>query len=270
MPSFDNIDEKSLLKLKKYGFCIDKTKSIHEQIRYIGKSTLILYKTNKLLIQGSKDNVIDTVKLIEFLGIVKKIKTFVGLAVGTDETLKGDTFGGIVVAGFKADDNIRKDLIEMGVKDSKKLIRPQIVELAMMIIEKYPKNFHVEDVSPKTYNQYMSKMNVTKLLDKLHLRCYNKLSKNAIFIVDKYPGCDVGDIRETKADSKYPEVAAASIIARYYGLLQIKNLEQSAGFFIPFGSSNVESGLLELRKKDLDPSLYVKVNFRNVVSYFER
>ena len=42
-----------------------------------------------------------------------------------------------------------------------------------------------------------------------------------------------------------------------------------AGFFIPLGSTNVGSGLLELRKKSLDKSDYVKVKFKNVMKFFE-
>ena len=41
--------------------------------------------------------------------------------IGTDESLKGDSFGGIVVAGVKADDEVRKKLEDLGVRDSKKL-----------------------------------------------------------------------------------------------------------------------------------------------------
>jgi len=113
------------------------------------------------------------------------------------------------------------------------------------------------------------KMNVTQIMDLLHKKCYTKLARTAVHIVDKYPGCSVGNIMETKAESKYYEVAAASIIARYFGLMQIRTLEMKAGFFIPFGSSNVESALLEIRKKSLDPSKLVKMKFRNVIRFFE-
>ena len=269
MVSYDNINECKIKKLKKYGYELVKTKTIHEKIRYVGKTTIVLYKTGKLLIQGSKKNVDETKKLVEYLDIVKLNKQIKGLAVGTDETLKGDTFGGIVVAGFKADDDIRKELNRLGVKDSKQMINPEIVKLAQTLIKKYPKNYCVESLTPKEYNKMNLRSNVTKILDKLHKKCYSKLSRTGLHIVDLYPGCSVGHVKEKKAESKYLEVAAASIIARYHGLKQIRELEHKAGFFIPLGSTDVESALLEIKKKSLNPKDYVKLKFRNVVKFFE-
>jgi ribonuclease HII len=268
MVSYDNISEKKLKQIKKHGYEQIDTKTQYELVRYKGPTNIVLYNTGKLLIQGSEQNVNDAKKLIKFLGITTPDKKLAGLAVGSDETLKGDTFGGIVVAGFKADDKIRDEIVKMGVKDSKQLLRPDIVKLAQELIEKFPNNYHVESLRPKEYNQLNMILNVTKILDKLHARCCAKLSRSAIHIVDKYPGCVVGDIIEAKADSKYPEVAAASIIARYAGLKQIKELEMEAGFFIPLGSTHVDSALLELEKKTLDPKNYVKLKFKNVVRHF--
>ncbi len=268
MVSIDNVTEKSLKRLKKYGFKEEKPKSDRELIRYAGATTLTLFKTGKLLIQGSEQDVKETKKIAEFLGIGESPK-FSGVAVGTDETLKGDTFGGIVVCGFKADDSIRDELKEIGVRDSKSLLKPEIVRLAKELIEKFPDNYHVENIFPKQYNKLNIKMSVTEILDQLHKKCYNKLARTAVHIVDEYPGCSVGNIVEKKAESKYFEVAAASIIARYFGLKQIRELEMKAGFFIPLGSSNVESGLLELRKKSLDKADYVKIKFKNVIKFFE-
>ncbi|AJF62115.1 TPA: hypothetical protein HA239_05995 [Candidatus Woesearchaeota archaeon] len=267
MASFDNVTKTGLKKIKKYGFKEEKPKSKHEEIRLSGSCSIILYKTGKLLVQGKKENTAEAEKLLLFTGAIKKEKSR-PMSVGSDETLKGDTFGGIVVAAFMADDTIRKELKGLGVKDSKKLLKPQIVKLGEELIGRYPKNYHVESLYPREYNAMIAKNNTTKLLDNLHLKCYNKLSKKAIHIVDLYPGCSVGDIREKNADSKYPEVSAASIIARYFALIQIRELEHKAGFFIPFGSTNVESGLLELKKKSLDPADYVKMNFSNVISFF--
>ena len=71
MVSYDNINECKIKKLKKYGYELVKTKTIHEKIRYVGKTTIVLYKTGKLLIQGSKKNVDETKKLVEYLEIVK-------------------------------------------------------------------------------------------------------------------------------------------------------------------------------------------------------
>ena len=271
MVSFDNINEKSLKKLKKYGFDFVKIKSKHENVRLKGMSNLVLYKTGKLLVQGSKSNVEETVKLINFLGITKAKKKFSGIAIGSDETLKGDTFGGIVVAAFKANDKLREELKDLGVKDCKAMLKPDCVKMANKLIDKYPKNFHVENIYPKEYNNLNNKNNVTEILDMLHKKCYKKLarSKKIIHIIDLYPGCSIGNIKENRAESKYYEVVAASIIARYYALMQVRDLERKAGFFIPLGSTHVSSALLEIKKKSLNPKDYVKMKFKNVEEFFQ-
>ena len=104
MVSFDDVNEKELKRLKKYGYEFIKPKSKQEIARLKGKTTLVLYKTGKLLIQGKKQDIEETTKLINFLCIAKGKKGVSGVAIGTDESLKGDTFGGIVVAGFMADE----------------------------------------------------------------------------------------------------------------------------------------------------------------------
>ena len=113
MTSFDNVDEKSVKKVKKYGYKEEKTKGKHEVARFKKDATLILYTTGKLLVQGSKENVEEAVKLVKYLNIPKISNCIRGCAIGSDETLKGDTFGGLVVAGFKADDEIREKLVDM-------------------------------------------------------------------------------------------------------------------------------------------------------------
>ena len=269
MPSFDNVNKENLKRLKRFGYEEIKPKSKLEEVRMKGNATIVLYKTGKLLVQGKKNDVEEAAKLLNFAYITEEKKGVTGFAVGSDESLKGDTFGGIVVAGFLADGDIRKDLKNMGVKDSKKLLNPDIVLIATQLIEKFPKNYHVENIFPEEYNKMNVRHSVTEILDLLHGKCFSKLSRGkVIHIVDEYPGCSVGDIRETHAESKYLEVAAASVIARYFALKQIRDLEMKAGFFIPLGSSNVESALLELKKKSLDPCEYVKLKFRNVSELF--
>jgi ribonuclease HIII len=265
--SIDNVGLTDLKKIKKFGFKEIKIKAKTEEARFEGISTLILHKSGKLQIQGKKAMVEETLKMLDYVNIGKKTKIS-GVAVGTDESLKGDTFGGIIVAGFLADDDIRSELKKIGVKDSKTLTKPEISSMAQELIAKFPDNYHVENIFPKEYNKLNMVMDVTEILNKLHERCYKKLSRNALHIIDLYPGCSVGDIKETKADSKYLEVSAASVLARYFALMQIRELEHRSGFFIPMGSTSVESGMLEIKKKSLNPADYVKMKFRNVVDFF--
>lgn len=271
MTSYDNVSEDDLKKFRKFGFSEVKTKSKTEAARYAGNANIILYKTGKLLVQGSKENVEEAAKIAKFIGIGTTKENQSGLSIGTDESLKGDTFGGIVVAGFLADPDIRKNLNDMGVRDSKTLHNPDIVRIATELMAKYPNSYHVESILPKEYNKLNARQNVTEILDLLHEKCYKKIAgrkTGIIHIVDLYPNCGVGDVKEHHAESKFPEVAAASVMARYAALMQIQQLSKTAGFFIPLGSTHVESALLELKKKSLKPEEYVKMKFQNVVKFF--
>ncbi len=185
------------------------------------------------------------------------------IVIGSDEVLKGDTFGGIVVAAVKANAEQRQALKNLGVRDSKTLSDRQIQLLAPKIEKNFP--CIVKNIYPEEYNEF--KGSVTDLLNRLHKECYNYL-KPGKHIVDKFPGCAVGDIIETQAESKYPEVAAASIIARAHALHQLYDLSKKAGFKVPKGSSHVQEGLKELKKRNLPPTDFVKLNFKNVQAIF--
>ncbi|MBI4153306.1 hypothetical protein HY497_02185 [Candidatus Woesearchaeota archaeon] len=179
--------------------------------------------------------------------------------IGSDEVLKGDTFGGIVVAGVKANRDNREQLVALGVTDSKLLndsrvlaLAPKIEQLASCI---------VKNIYPHEYNAFRG--SITDMLNHFHKECYNYLQPGT-HIVDKFPGCAVGDIIETHAESKYIEVAAASIIARAHGLKQLNDLSKRAGFTIPKGSTHVAEALKELKERNLHPTEFVKLNFKNV------
>ena len=78
------------------------------------------------------------------------------------------------------------------------------------------------------------------------------------------------DIRETKAESKYLEVAAASILARATALKQLNYLSIKAGFSLPKGSTHVELALIELKERGLDFNKFVKTGFGNVVKFLQK
>ena len=183
--------------------------------------------------------------------------------IGSDEALKGDTFGGIVVAAVKADEKVRAKLVALGVRDSKTITDKKVLQLAPQI-EKIALH-HIKNVFPKTYNLVVD--NQTVLLNALHRECFIAL-KPGKHIVDKYPGCTVGDIIVEKAESKYPEVAAASILARAYALKQLAELSKRAGFTIPKGSTHVATGLKNLKEKGLPADEFVKIKFKNVQAFF--
>lgn len=263
MVVFTDVSKDVVQKLIKRGFILQNPKTVHEEARFIKKdATLVLYTSGKLLVQGKDQEKVAAELRSLHLGQEVAPEIFrkeSGWIIGSDESLKGDTFGGIVVAAVKADHLLRGKLIELGVADSKTLTDAEIIPLAEKIRHLVP--CEIRSLTPEEYNDWAG--NVTELLNTLHLECARDLLPGK-HVVDKYPGCRVGDVIEEKAESKYAEVAAASILARDMALKQLAFLSMQAGFTIPKGSSHVKLALLELQERKLDPKKFLKLHFNNV------
>jgi len=185
--------------------------------------------------------------------------------IGSDETLKGDTFGGIVVCACYTDQT--ENFSAIGVKDSKLLTNEHIMRIGAILLEQYPDNFSFIAFEPKEYNELLSFQNQTHLLNTTHKKVASLLQERFGHIphfVDEFPGCTVGDVAETKAESISLAVAAASIVARYKGLLQFETLSNRAGFKLPMGSTHVKEGLAEALRRGLVLSEFAKLHFKNV------
>ena len=264
MVVFEKVKKEDVEKLVPRGYCKLELKTVYEDFRCSKLGvTLIHYNSGKLLLQGKLENIEEVAKEIRKLNLGKELKPIrfrkqSGWMIGSDESLKGDTFGGLVVAAVKADDSIRDKLIGLGVADSKKLKDEEIKIMANTIKKIAP--CEIKSILPDEYNRYTG---VTGLLNKLHLECAKYLVSGK-HVVDKYPGCTVGDIQETKAESKFVEVAAASVLARAAALKQLSYLSYEAGFTLPKGSTHVKEALQEIKDKKLDMSEFAKLHFRNV------
>jgi ribonuclease HIII len=271
MVTFEKVKKNEALKLTDHGFSSVKTKNEYELLRMKGPVTAVLFSSGKLLLQGAEDKVAQTKDLLLELKIGKLVqkekpqfKQESGPVIGSDEALKGDTFGGLVVAAVMADSIERQKLKEIGVADSKQLNDKEISAIAEQLrkIVKY----HIVSLEPRKYNQLRQMHNMTGLLNLLHMECASKLKidSNAKHIVDQFPGCKTGDVMETKAESKYIEVAAASILARAEARKQIDSLSRKLKIEVPMGSTHVKEALNHLKRKGLPFELFVKLDFRNV------
>lgn len=197
------------------------------------------------------------------------------IQIGSDECLKGDTFGGIIVAGVALDAQGEKTLRGLGVRDSKKIGDACIPGLASLI-KQHALATAIRVLMPEAYNQAIGHREgaTTILLNRLHdevgaeLKANPLIGSSSLHIVDEYPGCTAGDIRETGAESKYLAVAAASILARNAALDQFANLSASAGFPVPKGSTHVKKAMKTLKDKGLNPDDYLKRHFKNVQAIF--
>lgn len=270
MVIFLNIQKEKIQQfLLDHGLALWECKTSYEVLRMKGALTAVLFKSGKLLLQGNDDAVEKYRKLLLSEGYLEDKKpTFVKereVIIGSDESLKGDTFGGLVVAAVMADDKVRQELLFLGVQDSKKIADNDIPFLAVEIEKRT--DHCIESVYPEQYNHHR----LTELLNQLHAHSTNTLQKKqkAVVVVDRYPGCTVGDIRTPHAEDKYLEVAAASILARHEALKQLQALSKELGYPIPKGSTHVKDALEFLKKSAKDPRKFVKMHFINVKRVFE-
>lgn len=171
--------------------------------------------------------------------------------IGTDESGKGDIFGPLVVAAVYVNSSIAKELLKIGVRDSKEIKNGKISSLASQIETITKGNFSVTVLAPPDYNRYYSHFgNLNKLLDHAHSDtiktllskvdspvvitdqfCRNKLT------ISKDPKYSAVKFIQFPKGERYIGVAAASILARNYFELWFAEMEEK-GILLPKGASN--------------------------------
>ena len=208
--------------------------------------------------------------------------TFNVNTIGSDEVGTGDFFGPIVVtATYVSKENI-DFLIDLGVRDSKKITDDKIKKIAPAIIKKIPyTTFILNNTSyNKNWNEDLNMNKIKAILhNKVLVSMKNKNYPYEKIVVDQfvYPAKYFEHIKEakekvtditftTKAEDKCLSVAAASIISRYIFLGEMKKLSQALGMVIPKGAGpNVDEVGMEIVKKYGFDKLYevAKMNFKN-------
>ncbi len=276
------------------GFALTQTKNEYEILRLQKeaprKATLIFYTSGKVLIQCKEEDDAFYKRLaLEKSCVVQPPKKssrtrasasseasvpnsssqYFHNVIGSDETLKGDSFGGLIVVAAYFSKAEEQELLDLGVKDSKLLSDDHILRIAEELEKNYPDKFSIKEYSPLEYNKAVAKMGgVTPLLNKAHEETgnvlKNKFGESLLHIVDEYPGCVVGDKRLPRAESKSLAVAAASIVARARAIEQFNELSKEAGFHIPKGSTHVKEAIQLLIHKNLPVDKFLKLHFKNV------
>lgn len=173
--------------------------------------------------------------------------------IGSDEVGTGDYFGPLCVCAAYVTFDDLPFLEKLKVNDSKKLTDEHIIKIAPHILKRIP--YSQISVDPKKYNALTKQgYNQAKIKAILHNQVLHnireKVKKRAVLtVVDQF----LNEIRyyeyvkfspyiegqlhfETKAESKYPAVAVASIIARYSFLMKMKALGEELGKEIPKGA----------------------------------
>ena len=203
--------------------------------------------------------------------------------IGSDEVGTGDYFGPMCVCAAYVKESDIEFLNKLGIDDSKKINDETIKKIAPHLLKRIP--YSQMSVDPKKYNSLIKQgYNQAKIKAMLHNQVIHNLrdkvnKRAALTVIDqfisetryyeyvKFSPYIEGQIRfETKAESKYPAVAAASIIARYSFLMKMKAMGESINKEFPKGAGKeVDVFGIELVNEHGEAILneYAKVHFAN-------
>lgn len=206
--------------------------------------TITIYTSGKVVMQGPEAQSIASAYLPKLFA-----------QAGSDEVGTGDYFGPVVVCAAYVDDKIMEKLKDLPITDSKVLTDPVILDIAPKIMKAVPYSALI--VENTKYNEIQATHNLNAIKALLHNQAYIHLKKKLrdlppLTVVDQFtpeglyyryikdePMIIRGLHFETKAESKYPAVAIASIIARYKFLKVWEKMESDFDFTFPKGASDL-------------------------------
>ena len=201
---------------------------------------------------------------------------------GSDEVGTGDYFGPVCVCACIITPENWKKIEHLSVNDSKKLTDEFILETAPVLMQHLPYSLLI--LEPAKYNQIQPYNNLNQIKAKLHNQAYLNLMKKAgslpsLKVVDQFtppasywrylssePHVISGLHFETKAESKYPSVACASMIARYAFLKTWEKMEETYDMHFNKGGGSPADATAEefVRKHGFDKLHTVaKMHFKN-------
>ncbi len=203
-------------------------------------------------------------------------------SIGSDEVGTGDYFGPIVVtASYVSKENI-DFLLDLRVKDSKKMTDEQILKVVPEIIKKIP--YHTFILNNLEYNNYkMKHMNMNQMKAILHNKVLYKMKSKGYsydyIVVDQFepPKSYFSHIYQstkkvmdifflTKAEDQCLSVACSSLISRYIFLKEMDKLSHELGMILPKGANpSVDEVATQIVKKYGKNKLneIAKLNFKN-------
>lgn len=216
-----------------------------------------LYKSGKLMVQGKgKDDFISYYLEPEILGHFSYtyLETTINTSphIGVDEAGKGDVFGPLCVAALYADSTQITALVQMGIRDSKRLSDSAIIKIAEKI--KKQCDHSIIKIFPKRYNElYDQFKNLNHLLAWGHATAIEELvakSSCTEVIIDQFAsehvvenalkrkGLQV-DLSQRHRGEEDIVVAGASILARAAFVQGIDRLSKEFHQELPKGASSL-------------------------------
>ncbi|WP_456457197.1 ribonuclease HIII [Thermovibrio sp.] len=260
--------EKLKERLKEIGAEEEKVsdKNVFSRLK-VGEGVINIYKTGSITFGGKgKEGLKEKVEKILEEFIPKRLPI-----VGCDEAGKGEFFGPLVIACVVADRRCYRELLKLGVKDSKRMRREEIVRKAERI--KKACRGKVKVLMPKEYNRLYGKFkNQNRLMEEIYLRLLKEIYEKLKFkevIIDKFsrkleeklkeklPKVEVKVIEKGEEE---PVVAAAAVVAKAERLKRLKELSEKLGTEVKEGNSSNSEVIKALKGKDREE--FVKLHFK--------
>ena len=243
-------------------------------------ASVIIYKSGKAVFQGSHLEIFS-----DYLKETKKETDDISLhpydsfnTIGSDEVGTGDVFGPIVVATAYVSAKDSDSIKALGVKDSKKISDEDIVVIANKLLKLL--KYKVIVVRNETFNDKETSYNLNAMKALLHNQNMTELSKEVPYdyvCLDQFcpkttyysylKNDAFKDVSfEIRGESKSVAVASASIIARYYFLLEMERLKKLYGYDLPKGSGKPADLMIQKIRDDQKEDLFyhlAKLNYKN-------
>lgn len=162
------------------------------------------------------------------------------MSCGVDEAGRGPVIGPMIIAGICAP---REELVKLGVRDSKKLTKKRREKLYEEI-RKIAAKVVVEIIPPEEIDRMREEMTLNEIEVLIFAKVINRLDCSEVYVdaadvdaqrfareISRHLKRNVTIISEHKADEKYPEVSAASIIAKVERDRRIEKIVKEIGDF---------------------------------------
>ncbi len=250
------------------------------------KLTISIFKNGTLLLQGDEK----AIYAFSHKSTSKTTNKIVDGTIGMDEVGTGDYFGPIVTCSCYVADSVVNKVKALRVTDSKKLTDTSIRVMAAKLKKIVKSETCV--CQPSIYNKIINQFDNTNIVKAIcHNDALSKLTNklkgvNHKIYLDQFVSREnyykylkqakvkpiYIDTIETKAESKYLAVAAASIIARDAFLNCMDKLSAKAGISLPKGSVEkakiIAAGKKIIKKYKLED--FAKLNFKPITNEIKK
>jgi ribonuclease HII len=178
------------------------------------------------------------------------------LVCGVDDAGRGSVLGPLVIAGVSIERNKIKQLIAIGVKDSKQLSpksRENLYNQILSLVDSY----YVAKIPPRTIDRNVNKNLLNQLEADYMAKVIKKLGASSSYVdsCDVNPkrfGLYISKIAKTgkiisshHADKKYPVVSTASIIAKVNRDREIEKLRKNHNLGSGYPSDSKTMGFIK-------------------------